>query len=127
MRLALERTPLRRRLLIAGACAVLTGAAANAQDLDQGKSAAKLFADTCVACHRSAGGLAKGRFRLTLFMFLRDHYATSSGSAWELASYLDSVEGAPHGRSRTRAGKSSLAATSVLGSPPRPPRPVPEH
>jgi mono/diheme cytochrome c family protein len=127
MRVALERTPLRRCLLTVGACAVLTCAGANAQDLDQGKSGVKLFADSCVACHRSAGGLAKGRFRLTLFMFLRDHYATNSNSAWELASYLEAVEGAPHGRSRKAAGKSSLAATSVSGAPPRPPRRVPEH
>jgi mono/diheme cytochrome c family protein len=58
MRLTLERTSLRklwRRLLTIGTIAVVTGAAANAQDLDQGKSGARLFADSCVTCHRSAG------------------------------------------------------------------------
>lgn len=122
---ALERTRLRRGLLAVGAGALLTCAGADAQDLDQGKSGARLFADSCVACHRNASGLAKGSFRLTLFIFLKDHYATNSNSAWELASYLESVEGSSHGRSRAAARKSSWAATGGSETPPRPPRPVP--
>jgi mono/diheme cytochrome c family protein len=51
-----------RTLAALGVIAVLTGTAANAQNLDQGKSAAKLFSDSCATCHRSAHGLAKGRF-----------------------------------------------------------------
>jgi len=51
-----------RILLALGAIAVLIGGAANAQNLDQGKSVARLFADNCATCHRSARGLAKGRF-----------------------------------------------------------------
>ncbi len=130
MCVALERNSprkLRRRLLAIGAIAVLTGAEANAQNLDLGKSGAKLFADGCVACHRSAGGLAKGRFRLTLYLFLQDHYASNSKSAWELASYLESVEGAPHGRSRTVAAKPSPSATGASESSLRPPKPVPDR
>jgi mono/diheme cytochrome c family protein len=130
MRIVSERTSprkLRFRLLIIGTIAVLAGAAANAQDLDQGKSGAKLFADSCVTCHRSAGRLAKGRFRLTLYLFLKDHYASSSSSAWDLASYLESVESAPHGRSRTVTAKPSPPATGKAGSSPRPPKPVPDR
>jgi mono/diheme cytochrome c family protein len=48
--------------------AVLIEGAANAQNLDQGKSVAKLFADSCATCHRSARGLAKGRFSPTFFL-----------------------------------------------------------
>jgi mono/diheme cytochrome c family protein len=48
--------------------AVLIEGAANAQNLNQGKSVAKLFADSCATCHRSARGLAKGRFSPTFFL-----------------------------------------------------------
>jgi mono/diheme cytochrome c family protein len=67
-----------RTLLALGVIAVLTGTAANAQNLDQGKSAAKLFADSCAMCHRSPRGLAKDRFNFTLYyLFLKEHYASN--------------------------------------------------
>jgi mono/diheme cytochrome c family protein len=102
------------------------GGAAQAQNLDSGKSAPTLFADGCASCHRNARGLAKGRFRLTLFMFLQEHYATSSSSAWALASYLESVDSVPRGRSRDAAAKPSPAARSSRSAL-RPPQPVPVH
>ncbi|SHL73110.1 hypothetical protein SAMN05444159_6670 [Bradyrhizobium lablabi] len=114
MQLASERTSLRKRwfrLLALGALLVLIGSAAHAQNLDQGKSAAKLFGDSCATCHRSARGLAKGRFRLTLFLFLQEHYASNSSSAWALTSYLESVDSAQRGRSRNAAAKPSPPAT----------------
>ena len=116
MRLASERASLRKiwfGLLVPGAILVLTGGAAHAQNLDQGKSAARLFADGCAACHRSPRGLAKGRFRLTLFLYLQDHYATSSSSAWALTSYLESLDGAPRGRSPNAAAKRPIHARSI--------------
>jgi hypothetical protein len=100
-----------RALLAAGAMSVLIGGGAHAQNLDQGKPAAKLFADGCATCHRSPRGLAKGRFRLTLFLFLQKHYATGSGSAWALASYLESVDSPQRGRSRAAATKSPATRT----------------
>src|SRR3979490_39526 len=106
MQLASERTSLRKRwfrLLALGVLLVLIGSAAQPQNLDQGKSAAKLFGDSCAACHRSARGLAKGRFRLTLFLFLQEHYATSSSSAWALTSYLESVDTPQRASSRDAA------------------------
>src|ERR1700676_3205095 len=78
--------------LALGTVLVLIGGAVQAQNLDQGKSAAKLFADGCSSCHRSPRGLAKGRFKLTLYLFLKDHYASSADSASALASYLESVD-----------------------------------
>jgi len=111
-------------LLALGAIAVLIGGAAHAQNLDQGKSAARLFADGCAICHRSAHGLAKGRFRLTLFLFLQKHYASSSGSAWALTSYLESVDSAPRGKPRAAAAKPSPSEKSTSWSPMRPPMPV---
>jgi mono/diheme cytochrome c family protein len=116
---------LRGGLLALGAICMLAGGAARAQNLDQGKSAAKLFADGCTACHRSARGLAKGRFSLTLFLFLQKHYASSSSSAWELTSYLESVDSAQRGPLRAAAAKSSPAASRASQSSMRPPLPVP--
>ena len=114
----------RRGLLALGAIVVI-GSAACAEDLDQGKSATRLFADSCASCHRSARGLAKGRFSLTLYMFLRDHYVSSSTSAWALTSYLESVDGGQPARSRAAAAKASSRATWAARSSLRPPAPVP--
>jgi hypothetical protein len=113
---------MRRAVLAVAVMAALGAPAAIAQNLDQDKPAPRLFAESCTACHRSARGLAKGRFRLTLYMFLRDHYASNSTSAWALANYLDSVEGGKRGSSRAAAKpKAATTARSSL----RPPAPVP--
>jgi mono/diheme cytochrome c family protein len=110
------------------ACGLLVVAAlggpATAQNIDQGKPAPKLFAESCAACHRSARGLAKGRFSLTLYMFLQKHYASNSSSAWALTSYLESVDGAKRGESRA-AGRPGAATTGTSRSSLRPPAPVP--
>lgn len=128
MQLASESTSLRKlwfRLFALGAISVLIGGTAHAQNLDQGKSAVKLFADSCATCHRSARGLAKGRFRLTLYLFLQEHYASNSSSARALTSYLESVDSAERGRSRDAAAKPSPSATRSSRSVIRPPGPVP--
>ncbi|MDE2469560.1 MAG: hypothetical protein KGL35_12640 [Bradyrhizobium sp.] len=104
--------------------AMLVCTAARAQNLDEGKSAGQLFANGCTACHRSPRGLAKGRFKLQLFMFLKDHYATNSSEAWALAAYLQSTEGPARGRPRTGAAKSSHAPWHNGDSVTRPPMPV---
>jgi mono/diheme cytochrome c family protein len=117
---------LRARLLAAlGVVALSAYAPARAQNLDEGKSGAKLFTDSCAACHRSARGLTKGRFRLTLYLFLQDHYVSNSSSAWELASYLESVDDAPRGRPRSAPKPPPAASTSRSSL--RPPRPVPQR
>lgn len=123
------RQKLGRGLLALGVMAVLIGAvlitgAAHAQNLDQGKSPVRLFADGCATCHHSARGLAKGRFRLTLFLFLQKHYASNSTSAWALASYLESVDGAKRGQSRAAAAKPSSSEPRTSRSSMRPPLPV---
>ena len=115
---------LARALAALGVLAVLTGAAANAQNLDQGKSAARLFADSCASCHRSPRGLAKGRFKLTLHLFLKEHYASSADSAWALATHLGSVDSNQRGQSRA-AAKSARPAARTSRPSLRPPMPVP--
>jgi mono/diheme cytochrome c family protein len=102
----LQQPKLGRCLFVLGTVCALLGPAALAQNIDEGKSAQRLFADTCVNCHRSANGLAKGRFRPTLFLFLQDHYTASKSEAWELSSYLASVDTPPGARSKkTKTGK----------------------
>jgi mono/diheme cytochrome c family protein len=96
---------------------------AGAQNLDKGKSAAKLFGDSCATCHRSAKGLAKGRFRLTLYAFLKDHYSTGSDTAWELASYLADLDNMASGRPQGKPKKPPSASHSSL----RPPAPIPQQ
>jgi mono/diheme cytochrome c family protein len=105
-------------LLVLAAIAALSGSVAAAQNLDQGKPAPKLFAESCVSCHRSPRGLAKGRFHLTLYLFLQKHYASGSSSAWALTSYLESVDSGK--RAAAKKPAASTARTSL-----RPPAPVP--
>jgi hypothetical protein len=121
------RRKLRRSLLAFGAIVALAGQAVHAENLDEGKSAGKLFADNCGTCHHGARGLAKGRFRVTLYLFLQQHYAANSSSAWALASYLASVEDARRGPSREGAAKRSPAAVRTSGFSLRPPQPVPNR
>lgn len=120
---ALLRRKLRRYLLALGGIVVLTGGAAQAQNIDQGKTATRLFADSCATCHHNPRGLAKGRFRLTLYMFLQQHYAANSSSAWALTSYLESVDTPQRGGSRTGAAKPHGPSRSLA----RPPAPVPQR
>jgi hypothetical protein len=112
----LPQPKLGRRLLIVVSLYALSGPAVRAQNIDEGKSASRLFADTCVNCHRSPKGLAKGRFRPTLFMFLQDHYTSSTGAAWELSSYLASLDTPP--------GKRSTSAKRTPARASRPPAPT---
>jgi len=122
------REILRRRLLPAlGVVALLSGPPVQAENLDAGKSGAKLFSESCATCHHGARGLTKGRFRLTLYLFLQQHYVSNSSAAWELASYLESVDDAPRGRTRTAAAKHAPATASKSGPSLRPPASVPQR
>jgi hypothetical protein len=102
----------------------LGGSAAVAQNLDQDKPAPKMFAESCATCHRSARGLAKGRFSLRLYLFLQDHYTSNSSSAWALTSYLESVDSAKRSPSRA-AARPPAATAGTSRSSLRPPMPVP--
>ncbi len=111
-------------VLAFGAITALSGTPCRAENLDQGKSGARLFAESCVTCHRSPRGLAKGRFSLTLYMFLQQHYVSTASAAKELTAYLQAADSAPPDR-RSAAAKRSPAAGAASGASPRPPAPVP--
>jgi mono/diheme cytochrome c family protein len=109
--------------LVVSAVMVSPPANAQAQNLDQDKTAAKLFATTCAECHRSARGLAKGRFSVTLWYYLQQHYTSSSATARTLTAYLQSVDTPPRsktGKSQPQARKSATTASAL-----RPPTPLP--
>ena len=101
------------RLLAFAAIAFLSCSAASAQEnIDAGKSAQKLFAETCTACHRSPRGLTKGRFSFTLYLYLQKHYASNSSSAWALTSYLESVDAGKRAPTRAAAASPSPSTSS---------------
>jgi mono/diheme cytochrome c family protein len=117
----------------------MSGMAADAraqENLDRDKTGAKLFAASCVQCHKSARGLAKGRMSFTLSYYLRQHYTSSSASADTLTAYLQSVDTPPAKTkvaARTAQPKSTATTSSrlVTGSipadrPVRPPAKVPK-
>ncbi|MBI5319322.1 hypothetical protein [Bradyrhizobium sp.] len=119
-----------RHLLAPVAIAVLICTAAGAQEnLDAGKPAKKLFAETCAACHRSPRGLAKGRFSFTLYLYLQKHYASNSSSAWALTSYLEAVDADKRGVKRAAAAPAAAPKSSTwsAGSSLRPPAPIPNR
>jgi hypothetical protein len=103
----------------------LTVVLARAQeDLGEHKTGAQLFAADCVTCHHSPRGLAKNKFSLVLWSFLRDHYTSSNASAQKLTAYLESMN-AP--RATPQHGTRISSDTAGSARPPRPPAPVPTH
>jgi hypothetical protein len=72
---------------VIAAAALAADVPAQAQsNLDAGKSAAQIFADTCNACHRSPREI-----KPTSAAFLREHYTTGGREAAAMAAYLASV------------------------------------
>src|SRR6202521_1050922 len=84
-----------KRISILGLAAAfaLASAAAPAQDLTAGRTAAQLFSSDCSACHRSPAGLAKDRDARTLAGFLREHYTTKPDTAGSPAAPVRGVGG----------------------------------
>ena len=85
--------------------------AAQAQNLEAGKSPSQIFAGTCNGCHRTPRGLLKTVSAGSLPGFLRQHYTTSGEMAAQLSSFLI-ANGASDGRSRQGADAKPAAATT---------------
>ena len=101
-----------RGLFALASLCLLAGSPASAQNIDEGKSAQQLYAATCATCHKNPGVLAKGRFRATLFPFLKDHYTTGTAEAWALAAYIASVDAGPATAKRATKKKRPASAPS---------------
>jgi hypothetical protein len=83
------------RILLIGAtvAAGLGTASIRAQTvLEDPKNAAKIFAGTCSACHKSPQGLAK---RGGTASFLREHYTTGPEMSTAMAAYLAAAGNGP--------------------------------
>jgi hypothetical protein len=97
-----------RLALVIGLAALLCPVLAKAQtNLDQGKSAAQIFANACVECHKEPHGLGKGRSASALADFLREHYTTNGQQAAALAAYV-------------LGGRSAETAPATQGRGPKP-------
>jgi hypothetical protein len=115
--------------LTIGFVAALAPAVAQAQtNIDQGKSASQLFANSCAECHKAPHALAKGKSAASVAEFLREHYTTGRDQAAALAVYVtsgrDTVASPAPGR-KPRPGEAANAkprrpgeaeATSTGGS-----------
>lgn len=109
-----------------GLGALLFTSCASAQDsLEQGKSAAQLFASDCAICHKSPQGLAKGGGLFGVQSFLRQHYTTSKETASAIAAYLEAMDraagpasrGAPPKRAARGDGTGKPAAKKPEAKP----------
>src|SRR5215831_17533228 len=93
-------------MLLVG-CFAAERSAAQAQNLEAGKSPSQIFAGTCSACHKSPRGLMKTVAPGSLPGFLRQHYTTSPDMANVLSSYLVSngANDARYGATQSKGGK----------------------
>jgi hypothetical protein len=91
---------------------------AQVQNLEAGKSASQLFANTCNACHKSPRGLLKTVSPGSLSGFLREHYTTGGDMASQLASYLIS-NGASDGRQAKQGADRQGAGNDQADRPSR--------
>jgi hypothetical protein len=118
---------------VIGFFAVLAPNLAHAQtNLDQGKSAATIFASDCVECHKAARGLAKGKSLAAVRDFLHEHYTTSDQQAAALAAYVMGGRGsepvdAPEGRGRKPAAERANASPEEARPPKRQAKPGTEE
>jgi hypothetical protein len=102
-------------------------------NLDQGKSAAQLYASACATCHKSPPSASNSRWLFGLESFLREHYTSSRESAAILAAYLKGQEKASADSQRGRLARHTgqtrreESRTSDFGQDiPRPPADIPD-
>jgi hypothetical protein len=109
------------------------GPAAAQGNLDEGKTAAQLFAADCANCHKSPQSVSSTRWFFGLESFLTEHYTSSRQSAAILAAYLKEQDrqAADAQRART-AGRVSQARPAepptrkTEDDIPRPPADIPD-
>jgi|SRR5690242_1817038 hypothetical protein len=108
----------------------IAGSAQAQGDLDQGKTAAQLYASACATCHKSPQSVSKTKWFFGLASFLRQHYTSNSESAAILAVYLKkqttmSAE-SQRGRGARHMSQVSSPTVNEFGEEiPRPPADVP--
>ena len=103
-------------LTISSLALCFTISAAAQGSLEQGKTAAQLYAANCASCHKSPQSVAKAAGISE--SFLREHYSPSAQSAATLAAYLNGLERQSSGSVRPPG--------DAQGQPPTPPAPPPQ-
>jgi hypothetical protein len=86
----------------------LSTAASAQEDLEQGKSAAQLFASDCGICHKSAQAVVKNGYPTEAF--LRVHYTSSRAIASALFAYLRGIQRAEAATAGPKRSKSKANA-----------------
>ena len=119
------------RLAFVFLAVVIAGLAKAQGDLDQGKTAAQLYASACAICHKSPQSVSKTKQFFGLESFLREHYTSSSESAAILAGYLKGQEKlsaeSPHDRRARHMSQVSNPTVTEFGEEiPRPPADIPD-
>src|SRR6516162_2500045 len=76
------------RLTISSLALCVASSAGAQGNLDQGKTAAQLYASACATCHKSPQSVSRTNRFFGLESFLREHYTSSRESATILAAYL---------------------------------------
>jgi hypothetical protein len=117
-----------------GFLALCVASPAEAQgNLDQGKTAAELYASGCTGCHKSPQSVSNTRWRFALESFLSEHYTSSRQSAFILAAYLKEQEKrsaeTQHGRPAKHSSQAKPSEPTLSGSEddvPRPPADIPD-
>ena len=118
------------RLTISSLALCVASSAGAQGNLDQGKTAAQLYASACATCHESPQSVSTTKRFFGLETFLREHYTSSSESAAILAAYLK-AQGKPSAGSRAakQTGQARPAEPMPSASEediPRPPADIPD-
>ena len=102
-------------------------------NLDEGKTAAQLFAADCANCHKSPQSVSSTKWFFGLESFLTEHYTSSRQSAAILAAYLKEQDRRSADAQRARAaGRVSQArpaeptSRNIDDGIPRPPADIPD-
>ena len=104
--------------LAIGSLTLCFASSAGAQgSLEQGKTAAQLYAANCASCHKSPQSVTKASGIFGLESFLREHYTPSSQSAATIAAYLDGLERQSSGSVRARGAKHTSQTNAPKPSP----------
>ena len=120
--------------LAIGPLALCAATSVEAQgNLDQGKTAAQLYASDCANCHKSPQSVSSTKWFFGLESFLTEHYTSSRQSAAVLAAYLKEQDRPPADSQRGRVARhTSLVRPAEPSSReseediPRPPADIPD-
>jgi len=104
--------------LAIGSLALCFASSAGAQgSLEEGKTAAQLYAANCASCHKSPQSVTKATGIFGLESYLRGHYTPSAASAATIAAYLEGLERQSSKSGRARRTKQTSQAKASKSSP----------